>query len=722
MGDVFECMDERLGKAVAVKVSHTALADDPDVLDQIRDEARRLANIKDRRFVLRVLSAGDVEMNGVLVPYVAMEYEDDAETLGGPISNAWPIERKVEFFVQVCRAVQSLHEQHLVHADIKPSNILVVSAGGGEPRLIDFGIARVVRRLGGEPEQLAGGTPGYLDPALLADPNLRPDQRTDVYCLGVTLAEFIAAKSPEQPSGPGDESWPSHGRPPSEHAATIDAELDAIILRAIDHSPAARFQSAEGLADALTDWLAFHRSIPARIGQSISGAARTSVRAAARWPILGQLMITLGAGLLAFALSPLLFQWTTAARLFQPLAARTETPPPALQSVRIIELRDADRFAALARERGVDITLDRPGAGRLVWASLARRLAEAGGARTVGFDLMFRGEFPFDRQLRQALVDLAAASESRSVVIGLERWGDQPPPSLRAPEAPGAIRAACIRIHESDAGTPPMAQLAVLEPQERYALPSFALLLASLADRPGWEPQIILDRAHSRITTEFARTDESGVRRRHNAALVLPDQVIQPLPASDTRASASDRWVGLFPIQPASEQALDSATKDAGDVLIMSPENLRAWIGGRTVILCDGRDGADSRFTYAGRSIPGAALQAATVESLLSDRFLRLPSTEAALLLTLIAAGIGSIVGALAASVTRGWTRITTTLLCLMFGSFAVLLAGSGGLLLAAQARYFLNPVVIILSALLAFGCAYLVQSRARLHLLIPAR
>lgn len=709
MGDVFECVDERLGKAVAVKVSHTRLATDPEILEQIRDEARRLASVKDRRYVLRVLSAGDVVIDGVEVPYVAMEFEEDAEHLGGPCSNAWRVERKVEFFIKVCQAVQALHEQHLVHADIKPSNILVV---GDEPRLIDFGIARVVRRLGGEPGQIVGGTPGYFDPALLTNPTLRPDQRSDIYCLGITLAEFLTGRAPQPPSKPGDACWPDPGRPPSVYAPEIDAELDAIVLRSVAHAPGDRYQSVEEFAGALKEWLAFRGSVPARMWKSVSGAGRTGVRMAARWPLMSTLLTAAAAAAVAFALSPLLFRWTSAARLTQPLAAHASGGITALSHVRVIELRDAARLAELAREHGIDIPVERLGGERLIWATLARKLAEANGVRVVGFDLMFRGDYEYDPQVRDAFLTLARASECGSVVVGLERWGDEPPMFLRANDPPGALRAACLRLHGSDAGSPPMAQLAVLEPDERYALPSFALLVAALAERPGWEPQVLVDRGKSRVETEFARTDRAGVRRRHDSSLILMNQTIDPLPPDDARDSAKGRSVAKFPIDAATDEAVAEVRKDASEVLMMPAEELRLWIGSRAVILCDMK--RDPRFRAGERTIPGAYLQASAVESLLSGQFLKMPSAWMSMWGTFAAALAGAGLAAIAAALGRGRGVGWATVLCVLFGSLAVVAAGSGGLLLARELRYFVNPLVICLSALFAFAAVFFVHARTR--------
>lgn len=691
MGDVFECVDERLGKAVAVKVSHTRLATDPEVLEQIRDEARRLASVKDRRYVLRVLSAGDVAIDGVEVPYVAMEFEADAEHLGGPISNAWPVERKVEFFIKVCQAVQSLHEQHLVHADIKPSNILVV---GDEPRLIDFGIARVVRRLGGEPGQIVGGTPGYFDPALLADPTLRPDQRSDIYSLGITLAEFLMGCGP---------------RLSSTRVADDDPELNAIILRATASAPGDRPQSVEEFSGALREWLSFRQSVPARVWKGVAGAGRTGTRAAARWPLLSSLLTAVAAAIVAFALSPLLFRWTSTALLTQPLAAQARGGMAPMHNVRMIELHDAARFAELARERGVEIPLGRSGAERLIWAALAGKLTEAKGARVVAFDLMFRGEHEFDAQVREAFLSLARASECGSVVVGLERWGDEPPGFLRSHAAPGLIRAACLRLHGSDAGSPPMAQLAMQEPEEKYALPSFALLVAALAERPGWEPQVLVDRAASRVETEFARTDGAGVRRRHESSLILTNQTVDPLPSDDAHDSAKGRFVAMFPIDAATDEALAEVRKDASEILTMAPDELRLWIGSRAVILCDMK--RDPRFQTGERTMPGAYLQASAVESLLSGQFLRMPSPWTSAWGTLAAALVGALLAGIACTLGRGRGRVFAILMCLLFGALAVMIAGSGGLLLAAQFRYFLNPLVICLSALFAFAAVFVVHA-----------
>lgn len=695
MGDVYECRDERLSRSVAVKVAHPGLAADGALMAMIRDEGRRLASVKRTALIARVLAAGDATIGGVSVPYVAMEFEENAEMLGGPVSNAWPIEKKVEVFALVCRAVEALHEQHLVHADIKPSNILIV---GDEPRLIDFGIARVVRRLGGEPGQVLAGTPGYLDPSLASGGGRLPDQLSDEYALGVTLAAFLTGRSPGEFGA--SSCWPTRSHPASRECPAIDAELDGIILRAAEPDRDRRFKSVAGLRERLEGWSRAHTSPAARVVR-VLGRARAAIgRGALRRPVA----FVLGAGTLAAAgaltLSPVLFGWTGIACATQPLEAGAVAPAPCPRDVRLIEMRDAPACVAAMGPAGARIPLGQAGAERLVWAGLARKIAAAGGARAVGLDLIFRGEAtPHDSALREALGELANATEARGVLVGLERWDDRPYASI-APAPP--ISSACVVINPAEPGLPPTLQLAVSHQGRATLEPSFALVLAAMTLQPGADFRVDIDAERRAVRVTFERAGRAGAREEFSGRLVLEGLSVDPpndREQSRNGLAASDRVV-RFPAALATDADLAAVSKDAAEVLSMNEENLRGWILGRTLVLCDARDGRDTPFRGPQGLRPGAKFQACAVESLIGREYLRQPSWSQAGLLTW-AAAVGS---AWAGWILGGAMGMRNRLAGLGFTFLAgVLAAGifTGLALWAGTASgYLVNPMVVAVGAL----------------------
>jgi serine/threonine-protein kinase len=176
-----------------------------------------------------------------------------------------PIARTLHLFEQVVAAIAYAHaftyrdvdgseRRGLVHRDLKPANVLVTPQD--QIKITDFGIVKLV---GAEHTDTAGadyGTPQYVSPEQAE--GLKVDQRSDIYSLGVILYELLAGRPP---FGGVDE--PLHRteilrahierppRPASELNPHISPEIEAVVLRALQKDPAARFRTADDLLRAL---------------------------------------------------------------------------------------------------------------------------------------------------------------------------------------------------------------------------------------------------------------------------------------------------------------------------------------------------------------------------------------------------------------------------------------------------------------------------------------
>jgi CHASE2 domain-containing sensor protein len=716
MGDVYLCVDDRLGKKVAVKVAHTDLAPHHDLINQIRDEGRRLASVKRNAYVARVLTAGDEVIDGVSVPYIAMEYED-GETLGGPKSNAWPIQKKVEVFTLVCKAVEALHEQHLVHADLKPSNIVLTGPLGDEPRLIDFGIARIVRRLGGERGQLCAGTPGYFDPAVGGTTGKKPDQRTDVYCLGLTLAAFLAGKEPtaDEPSG-----WPSRGIPPSTECAAIDRELDSIMLRAIDPDPAKRWQSAADLRGALERWAAYRRTIPSRIGRLARQLRGTGAMVLERSRVAGVLLVAALATAIAFACSYPLFHVTKIGSLTQGIALRYARPPAELSSVRVIDASNDESFYAACKRNGVELPeVERK--RRYAWAALADKLASVGDIKVVAFDIFFvkpdNDCEQTDPRLKSALINLARKCESQLVVLGMDHWNNTLAPTL---ESPGDVKVGWTgHYNDRQSSDPPLLHVALARNGKELADPSLALALSCAYLRPSDNanprpsenkptPHILLSEFWGTAMVKFYR--ESGGSNWEYLGkkqdLTLPDQAIQePNPEASGEFGPGD-LLALMPIIPPEQSMMDGVTKTAAQVLDMTSADLKSWIGNRAVIIGGAEDGPA---TYRERSFPRVYLHAIAFQQLTSGDFFHSPSIWESFCLTFIGGLIGGWIGAILAGRTRRSSRVIVAGSAIVAGLLGAAAVGAACVGLGVETRYFINPMIVMLATFLAtFGVVYL--------------
>jgi serine/threonine protein kinase/WD40 repeat protein len=170
------------------------------------------------------------------------------------------VHQVVEAMRQVAGAAHALHEEGIVHRDIKPGNI-VLTAEGSHAVLMDLGLAQLADDAQGRLTRTRQfvGTLRYASPEqVLAAGSL--DRRSDVYSLGATLWELLTLRPL---FGAGDET-PSHElmlKIQSEDPARarklnprVDADLDAIVTKCLEKSPARRYASAAGLADDLGRW------------------------------------------------------------------------------------------------------------------------------------------------------------------------------------------------------------------------------------------------------------------------------------------------------------------------------------------------------------------------------------------------------------------------------------------------------------------------------------
>jgi tetratricopeptide (TPR) repeat protein len=178
-------------------------------------------------------------------------------------SAALPIAARLRLFQKVLAAVSYAHSELVVHRDIKPANILVTH--DGEPKLLDFGIARLTEQdPSGTVTMNAGMTPDYASPEQVKGEPFRVG--TDIYSLGATLYEILTGARPH-----GLETYSTAEiyrciceqeiRPPSERAADpalrrqLRGDLDTLVLHAMAKEPAARFPSAEAFRTEIDRYL-----------------------------------------------------------------------------------------------------------------------------------------------------------------------------------------------------------------------------------------------------------------------------------------------------------------------------------------------------------------------------------------------------------------------------------------------------------------------------------
>jgi len=238
MGSVYlaERHDQQFTKQVAIKVSHTRLAD-PVLLHAFRTERQILADLE-HAAISRLLDGGTTEQG---MPYLVMEYVN-----GVPVDsycNAHNLSQtaRLQLFVKVANAVAYAHQNMVVHCDIKPSNILVTA--NGEPKLLDFGIAYLLTRSGHDTTMLANTRLTFCYASPEQQQGKVPTALSDVYALGVTLHVLLSGTLPEHDNG---------------IAPALPEDLRCILQQALQSQPALRYSSVADLADDIKRFLGKH--------------------------------------------------------------------------------------------------------------------------------------------------------------------------------------------------------------------------------------------------------------------------------------------------------------------------------------------------------------------------------------------------------------------------------------------------------------------------------
>ncbi len=392
MGEVYDALDERLGRPVAVKVLRPEVASDAQSRARFEAEARATARLSHPN-VVGVFDSGHEGGRS----YIVMERvagETLAERIArGPIDQRWLRQMAAD----VLGALAAAHAAGILHRDIKPANILI--SPDGRAKLSDFGIAKAVDAVspfsppGGDPTAsgLVIGTPSYLAPERLQG---RPaTAQSDVYSVGVVLYEALTGRKPigtepERPAVPAlHEAWPPDVR---RFRPDADPRLIDVITRALDPDPEARFPSAADMARALYDT---GPAPTARLATSTWPAARSGTtttrsqrrpRRRRRWPLA-----LLGAAGLAALLIAMLVQTAREGKSRPSAAPRanaspaatavTQPPDPVASELRSLAARltAADGMAASSLAAGLNRVASLPSPQRPQAATAL--LAAAGG-------------------------------------------------------------------------------------------------------------------------------------------------------------------------------------------------------------------------------------------------------------------------------------------------------------------------------------------------------
>jgi len=249
MADVFEGVDSRLGRRVAVKVLRRGLSEDPAFRSRFRQEAQAAARMS-HPTIVRVFDAGEdvvTDQDGAshTVPFIVME-RVEGRLLKDLITDG-PLEpdEAVRIMRQVLTALEYSHRAGVVHRDIKPGNIMITPAG--QAKVMDFGIARAVSDTSATIAQTTAilGTARYFSPEQAKGESV--DARTDLYSAGVVLFEMLTGQAPFRADTAVAVAYQHVSETPVAPSAVqehVSPQLDQVVLQAMAKDRYARFQTA----------------------------------------------------------------------------------------------------------------------------------------------------------------------------------------------------------------------------------------------------------------------------------------------------------------------------------------------------------------------------------------------------------------------------------------------------------------------------------------------
>ena len=271
-GAVYLGEDPLTGWRAAIKFLHPRHGSDPAALRRFFNEAHA-AHAIGHENIARIT---DLDRTSGGRHFLVMELLD-GEPLDALIarSGALPVALALPILAQCCEALHAAHERGIVHADLKPENVFLVTERGRERfvKIVDFGMARLDDAPEGARRNVVLGTPWYMSPEqALGEPF---DRRSDVYSLGVILFEMVTGRVPfpyesEQAMVAHVEEPPPA---PRSLAPQLSPALEALILRALSKDPGGRPPTMLVLRDELRAATPRARRRTALFGAALGGAA-----------------------------------------------------------------------------------------------------------------------------------------------------------------------------------------------------------------------------------------------------------------------------------------------------------------------------------------------------------------------------------------------------------------------------------------------------------------
>jgi serine/threonine-protein kinase len=246
MGVVYKARQISVDRIVAIKVLNAQVAQDPQWVGRFINEAKACSKLQHPNTV-RLIDFGQTR-EGLL--FMAMEFLDgmSIRTAIDRYGRMQPA-RVMKILSQCCQSLAEAHNVGIIHRDIKPDNLFLVTLGGQPDfvKVLDFSVAKLKQASGSAMQTQAGvvfGTPNYMSPE--QGRGLPLDARSDIYALGIVAYEMLMGRPPFSSQNPM-EVLAMHVRTPVPPMVGIPDRIGHVVMRALAKDPAHRQQNVEQL-------------------------------------------------------------------------------------------------------------------------------------------------------------------------------------------------------------------------------------------------------------------------------------------------------------------------------------------------------------------------------------------------------------------------------------------------------------------------------------------
>ncbi len=277
MGRVYRVLDNKLGEEIGLKLVRPDIASNRAVIERFSAELK-LARQVVHRNVARMFDLN--EEAGV--PYITMEFVrgENLKRLIRKVGHLSP-SQALPYACQICDGLAEAHRLGIVHRDLKPQNVMIDEEG--QAKILDFGLARLLDQAGRDSGSSRSGTPAYVSPEQIR--GAAADARSDIYSLGVLIYEMLTGRTPfKADSVEKIVDMHLHDIPEAPRALNpgISTGLSTLVMKCLEKDPAARYQSAEELGQALGclrtlppdkaigHWISRHKPVSVAAGLAVT--------------------------------------------------------------------------------------------------------------------------------------------------------------------------------------------------------------------------------------------------------------------------------------------------------------------------------------------------------------------------------------------------------------------------------------------------------------------